>query len=47
MEKTRGNTDISLFERKQLRRIWHKEEWYYSITDVIAVLTESPNPRQY
>lgn len=37
----------TLFEQKQLRRVWHKEEWYYSITDVIAILTDSTNPRVY
>ena len=47
MEEVQGNTDVSLFEQKQLRRLWHKGEWYYSIADVIAVLTDSPNPRHY
>jgi prophage antirepressor-like protein len=39
--------DVSLFAQKQIRRVWHKGEWYYSITDVIAVLTDSPHPRNY
>ena len=39
--------ELALFEQKPVRRIWHKEEWYYSIIDVIAVLTGSPNPRNY
>ena len=39
--------DRTLFEQKQLRRVWHKEEWYYSVTDVIAILTDSTNPRVY
>ena len=43
-EKTLG---LSLFEQKQLRRVWHKGEWYYSIIDVIAVLTDSTDPRKY
>ncbi|HEX2913536.1 MAG TPA: Bro-N domain-containing protein [Chloroflexia bacterium] len=46
MEKD-NNSSLSLFEQKPLRRIWHKEEWYYSVVDVIAVLTDSPNPRNY
>jgi hypothetical protein len=37
----------ALFEQNQLRRVWHKGEWYYSITDVIAILTDSTNPRSY
>src|SRR5690349_20975162 len=39
--------EITLFEKQQLRRIWHKGEWYYSIVDVITFLTESKQPRQY
>ena len=41
--------EIKLFEQKQVRSIWdaEQEKWYMSIVDVIAVLTESPNPRKY
>lgn len=45
--ESENQADLSFLEKKQLRRIWHKGEWYYSITDVIALLTDSPNPRQY
>lgn len=38
---------IIIFEDKKIRRTWHNEEWYYSIVDIIEVLTESPTPRQY
>ncbi len=40
---------IKLFEQKQIRTHWdeEKEQWYFSIIDVIAVLTESPRPRKY
>ncbi|MFM2224695.1 MAG: hypothetical protein RJA07_897 [Bacteroidota bacterium] len=43
------NTDIKLFEEKKVRTLWsdENEKWYLSIVDVIAVLTESPNPRNY
>lgn len=43
------NTQIKLFEDKKVRTIWNKEaeEWYFSVVDVVAVLTESPNPRKY
>lgn len=42
-------TAIKLFESKQVRTIWSDEEekWYFSITDVIEILTESPRPRKY
>ena len=43
------NTQIKLFEEKKVRTLWDKEseEWYFSVVDVVAVLTESPNPRKY
>ena len=43
------NTQIKIFEERQVRTIWdkEKEEWYFSVVDVIAVLTDSPNPRNY
>lgn len=41
--------DIHKFENKQVRSHWdaEQEKWYFSIVDVIAVLTDSPNPRKY
>ena len=38
---------IQLFEEKKVRAIWddEAEKWYFSIVDVVAVLTESPNPQ--
>ena len=43
------NDKIQLFEDKRIRTAWdeEKEEWYFSIVDVIAVLTDSPNPQTY
>ena len=44
------NTDaIQLFEDKKIRTAWdeEQEEWYFAIVDVIAVLTDSPNPQTY
>ncbi len=41
------NQELAPFEQKQLRRVWHNEEWYYSITDMIAILTDSKSPRVY
>lgn len=40
---------IQLFEQKQVRSHWDEEQelWYFSIIDVIAVLTDSSNPRKY
>lgn len=40
---------IKIFDQKQVRTLWddEQEKWYFSIVDVIAVLTDSPNPRKY
>ena len=42
-------TAIKLFEAKQVRTQWdaEREQWYFSVVDVIAILTDSPNPRNY
>ena len=42
-------SNIKLFESKQVRSLYNEQEekWYFSIVDVIEVLTESPNPQVY
>lgn len=39
------NDKLQLFENKQIRTAWDEEteEWYFSVVDVVAVLTDSPN----
>lgn len=41
--------DIKMFEDSQIRSVWdnEREEWYFSIVDVVGSLTESNNPRDY
>lgn len=43
------NTDIQQFEQQMIRTAWDEqtEEWYFSVQDVIAVLTDSKDPKQY
>ncbi len=36
-----------VFGAKQIRRIWHDEQWFFSVVDIIAALTDSDNPRDY
>jgi DNA-damage-inducible protein D len=38
---------IMPFEGKEIRKIWHNEEWYFSIVDIITVLTDSSQPSRY
>lgn len=44
-----NNDKIQIFEDKKIRTAWNEEteEWYFSVVDVIAVLTDSPNPATY
>jgi DNA-damage-inducible protein D len=38
---------IALFQRKEVRRTIHNNEWWFVITDVVAALTDSANPQGY
>ena len=40
---------IKLFENREIRAVWNEEmeEWFFSVTDVVAVLTDSADPKQY
>ncbi|MBP6903865.1 MAG: phage antirepressor protein [Bacilli bacterium] len=41
--------EIKFYENKEIRSVWdnEKEEWYFSVVDVVGVLTDSKNPRDY
>lgn len=43
------NNSIQLFEDRKIRTAWdeEQEEWYFSVQDVVAVLSESTDPKQY
>jgi DNA-damage-inducible protein D len=48
MKKSRNQTNhIAIFNGKSIRKAIFKKEWYFSVVDVVAVLTDSPTPRQY
>ncbi len=44
-----GNNSIQSFENKAIRTAWNEEqeEWYFSVTDIVAALTDSADPKQY
>ena len=48
-ENEKLKTIKNLFEGSEIRSIWdsEKEDYYFSVVDVVGVLTESPNPRNY
>ena len=41
--------NIKLFQEKKIRSVWNEEEqqWYFSVVDVVGVLTDSVNPTDY
>ena len=49
MAEVKDNSSIQLFEDQKIRTAWdaEKEEWYFSIIDVISILTDTANPRRY
>jgi DNA-damage-inducible protein D len=41
------SNNLSFFEGREIRKAWHKEQWYFSIVDVIEVLTGTDRARKY
>ena len=41
------NNKIVVFQEQNIRRIWHNEEWYFSVVDIIQVLTDSSQSNRY
>ena len=42
-----GEAQIALFKGKEVRQVFHNNEWYFSIVDVIEAVTETDTPRRY
>lgn len=42
-------SSLQIFEEKKVRTVWddEKEKWYFSVLDVVEVLTDSVNPTDY
>ena len=49
MKKRQIKNDIypTVFEEKEVRRVWHNEQWFFSIIDVVSILSQSNRPRKY
>ncbi len=41
------NTKIAIFRNKEIRKTIHNNEWWFSVIDIVAALTDSNNPRRY
>ena len=38
---------LVVFQGRKIRRVWHDDQWYFSVVDVVEVLTDSEDPRTY
>jgi len=48
MDQQEGTSrELNLSSVPEIRRVWYKNEWYYSVVDVIAFLAETKNPQSY
>jgi DNA-damage-inducible protein D len=47
MEKDDSDTHIAIFNGKAIRRTWYAERWWFVVEDVISVLADSNDPKQY
>lgn len=47
MSKKATQTTIAAFEQKEVRRAWHDEQWYFVVEDVVRVLIDSKDAKQY
>lgn len=43
----RPNSQIALFHGKQFRKTLHNDEWWFVVNDVVAALTDTPDPKDY
>jgi hypothetical protein len=40
-------SEMALFEERPVRRVFHNEEWWFVLTDIVSALTDSPAPSDY
>lgn len=46
-DRINSASHIAVFQESSIRRVWHNEEWWFALSDVVAVLTDSADVKQY
>ncbi|MBI4140979.1 Bro-N domain-containing protein, partial [Candidatus Woesearchaeota archaeon] len=46
-KQTNQEKALIVFEGKQVRKVWYKNEWWFVVEDIVKVLTDSSDPKQY
>ena len=41
------NNSLAVFRGEKIRRVWHKDEWWFVVEDIVLVLTDSVDPKGY
>ncbi len=47
MNIMKNESILTPFEGKEIRKIWHEEQWFFVLDDVLTILTETKNPKAY
>ncbi len=47
MAEKKAQKGLIVFQDRSIRRLWHDDQWFYSVVDIVAVLSESDNPTTY
>ncbi len=47
MVEKEAQKGLIVFQDRSIRRLWHDDQWFYSVVDIVAVLSESDNPATY
>ena len=47
MTNDASDKSLAVFQGKKIRRVWHDDEWFFSVVDIVGVLTDTSVPKRY
>ena len=47
MKDEEEETHIAIFDGSSIRKVWYAERWWFVVEDIVAILTDSNDPKQY